>query len=171
MHRLPATNNDRALRRRASLPTHQHQEASPLNPSDAPPSSTMYSWSVDEIYLYIGADARLIEPFDMNEYRVLTILPTDWKESSSDAVPFGIAFRFADRHQMFAWYLELVHVNGHDKWTRSAPRTLPDGVSYLPLQNYHTASNTLRKRAEISKNKFMEKSRHVASNLYKQFRK
>ena len=133
----------------------------------------IYSWSIEEIYLYIGADCRIVDPFDMNEYRVLSILSPDMIESNSNESPFGISFRFADRNQMFSWYLELVHVNGHDKWSRRASRTMPDGVNYLPLQNYHTPSSFLpiRKKSDLLKNKFIFKSCHVASNFCKQLRK
>jgi hypothetical protein len=130
----------------------------------------LYSWFLDDIYVYIGADRRLVTPFDMNEYRTLTILRTDSINESA----FGIAFRFNDRHQMFAWYLELVRINKHDQWTRQASHTIPDGVNYLPLQNYHTPSSTLtppRKKSEQIKTKLMAKSSHVASSLGKQIRK
>ena len=106
----------------------------------------------------------------MNEYRTLTILRTD---PNNDSI-FGIAFRFNDRHQMFAWYLELARLNRHDQWTRDAPHTIPDGVNYLPLQNYHTPSSSLtpsRKKSEQIKTKIMAKSNHVAATLSKQIRK
>jgi len=135
--------------------------------------SLIKSWSIEDIYLYIGADCRIVDPFDMDEYRVLTILPPETTEQNHTESPFGISFRFADRNQMFAWYLELVHVNGHDQWTRRASRTMPSGISYLPLQNYHGSSSliTARKKSLLSKNKLISKSRHVASNFYKQLRK
>lgn len=138
------------------------------------PHSLTYSWSVEDIYLYIGADCRFIDPFDMNEYRVLTILPPDIPKSNESESAFGISFRFLDRNQMFSWYLELVHINGHDKWIREAPRTMPDGVNYLPLQNYHTAlssTSSIRNKPDLFKNKFVAKSYHVASNLCKQLKK
>jgi hypothetical protein len=75
---------------------------------------------------------------------------------------------------MFSWYLELVRFNGHDQWTRQASHTIPDGVNYLPLQNYHTSSSSLtlsRKKSEQIKTKLMAKSSHVASSLGKQIRK
>lgn len=106
----------------------------------------------------------------MNEYRTLTILRTD---PNNDSI-FGIAFRFNDRHQMFAWYLELARLNRHDQWTREAPHTIPDGVNYLPLQNYHTPSSSLtpsRRKSEQIKTKIMAKSNHVAATLSKQIRK
>lgn len=123
-----------------------------------------------DLYLYIGADRRYVNPFDMNEYRTLTILHPDLNND----VAFGLAFRFPDRHQMFTWYLELTRINGHDQWTRNASHTIPDGVNYLPLQNYHTPSSYLtpsRKKSEQIKNKLMAKSSHVASTLGKQIRK
>jgi len=106
----------------------------------------------------------------MNEYRVLTILPPEQNHTESI---FGRSFRFNDRNQMFYWYLELIHINGYDKWTRGAPRTMPDGVNYLPLQNYHTQSSLLanRKKSEFLRNKFLAKSCHVASNFCRQLRK
>ena len=108
----------------------------------------------------------------MNDYRVLTILPPQPKVSTNTELPFGVSFRFADRQQMFSWYLELVHINGHDKWTRDSPHTIPDGANYLPLQNYHaSAALSARKKSDQFKNKFLAKSCHVASNLYKQLRK
>lgn len=106
----------------------------------------------------------------MNEYRTLTILHPDLNND----VSFGLAFRFVDRHQMFTWYLELTRINGHDRWTRNASHTIPDGVNYLPLQNYHTPSSCLtpsRKKSEQIKNKLVAKSSHVASTLGKQIRK
>jgi len=129
----------------------------------------IYSWSINDIYAYIGADRRIVNPFDMNEYRTLTILRKDSINEST----FGIAFRFNDRHQMFSWYLELVRLNQHDQWTRQASHTIPDGVNYLPLQNYHTPSSTLtpRKKSDQIKTKIMAKSSHVASTLGKQIRK
>jgi hypothetical protein len=106
----------------------------------------------------------------MNEYRVLTILPPEIIEPNHNESRFGTSFRFVDRNQMFSWYLELVHINGHDKWTRRAPRTLPDGVNYLPLQNYHTSLAT-KKKSDILRNKLIAKSCDVASNFCKQLRK
>jgi len=106
----------------------------------------------------------------MNEYRTLTIFHPDLINEST----FGIAFRFHNRHDMFAWYLELVRINQHDQWTRQASHTIPDGVNYLPLQNYHTPSALLtpsRKKSEQIKTKLMAKSSHVASTLGKQIRK
>ena len=52
-------------------------------------------------------------------------------------------FVLMTRHHMFAWYLELARINRHDQWTRQASHTIPDGVNYLPLQNYHTPSSTI----------------------------
>ncbi|CAF4279819.1 unnamed protein product, partial [Adineta steineri] len=134
------------------------------------------SWPIENLYLYIGADCRIVNPFDMNEYRVLTILPPEIIEQNHSESPYGISFRFADRNQMFSWYLELVHISGHDKWTRRASRTMPNGISYLPLQNYHTSPSSppsalSRKKSDPMKNKFISKSRHIASNLCKQLRK
>jgi hypothetical protein len=131
--------------------------------------SLIYSWSVEEIYLYIGADCRFVNQFDMNEYRVLTILPPEIVEDNSGETIFGRSFRFHDRNQMFYWYLELVHINGYDKWTRPSSRTMPDGVNYLPLQNYHIPSS--RKKNDFLRNKFLSKSCHVASNFCRQLRK
>jgi hypothetical protein len=110
----------------------------------------------------------------MNEYRVLTILPPENIEETNTKSIFGVSFRFVDRHQMFSWYLELVHNNGHDKWTRRASHTIPDGVNYLPLQNYHTTSSSvipMKKKSDQLRNKLISKSCHVASNLCKQLRK
>ncbi|CAF3835159.1 unnamed protein product, partial [Adineta steineri] len=124
----------------------------------------IFSWFIEDIYLYIGADRRIVNPFDMNEYRTLTILHID----SINETTFGIAFRFNDRHQMFGRYLELARNNGHDQWTREASHTIPDGVNYLPLQNYHTPSSLLtpsRKKSEQFKTKLMAKSSHVASSF------
>lgn len=137
------------------------------NHSSEPP---IFSWYIDDLIVYIGADRRLVNSFDMNEYRTLTILRTD---PNNDSI-FGIAFRFHDRHQMFAWYLELARLNRHDQWTREAPHTIPDGVNYLPLQNYHTPSSSLtpsRRKSEQIKTKIMAKSNHVAATLGKQIRK
>jgi len=149
-----------------------HRKESILNSSTilSDQQTPIYSWFVEDIYLYIGADRRIVNPFDMNEYRTLTILHIDSINEST----FGIAFRFNDRHQMFSWYLELVRFNGHDQWTRQASHTIPDGVNYLPLQNYHTSSSSLtlsRKKSEQIKTKLMAKSSHVASSLGKQIRK
>ncbi|CAF3403123.1 unnamed protein product [Rotaria sp. Silwood1] len=130
----------------------------------------IYSWHIQDLYFYIGADRRIVNPFDMNEYRTLTILHID----SINELTFGNAFRFHDRHQMFAWYLELVKINGHDQWTRQAAHTIPDGVNYLPLQNYHTPSTSSissRKKSEQIKTKLIAKSTLVASSLGKQLRK
>ena len=139
------------------------------------PHSLIFSWKVEEIYLYIGADYRFIFPFDMNEYRVLTILPPEIPDSNSLESSFGRSFRFNDRNQMFFWYLELIHINGYDKWIRQASRTMPDGVNYLPLQNYHTSSssfsNSGRKKSDVLRNKILSKSCHVASNFCRQLRK
>ncbi|UJR21346.1 hypothetical protein I4U23_024439 [Adineta vaga] len=130
------------------------------------------SWSIEEIFLYIGADCRFVNPFDMNEYRVLTILPPEIADENPSQTPFGFSFRFDERNQMFSWYLELVHNNGHDKWTRRASRALPDGISYLPLQNYQASPPVLtRKRSDVKKNKIISKTCHVASNFCKQLRK
>jgi hypothetical protein len=108
----------------------------------------------------------------MNEYRVLTILPPEIAEENSIESMFGRSFRFNDRNQMFYWYLELIRINGYDKWTRQALRTMPDGVNYLPLQNYHTSSSIgTRKKSEFLRNKFLSKSCHVASNFCRQLRK
>ena len=110
----------------------------------------------------------------MNEYRVLTILPPEIIEENRAESKFGQSFRFNDRNQMFFWYLELIHIIGYDKWTRQAPRTMPDGVNYLPLQNYHTptSSTTVPKRkSDFLRNKFLAKSCHVASNFCRQLRK
>ncbi|CAF4043196.1 unnamed protein product, partial [Rotaria sp. Silwood2] len=139
-----------------------------LNQQELDQQSSIYSWSVEDIYLYIGADCRFVDPFDMNQYRVLTILPPDNNEPNHTESPFGISFRFSDRNQMFAWYLELVHINGHDKWTRQASRSIPDGINYLPLQNYHTPSSSMlaRKKSDVFKNKFIAKGCHVASNFF-----
>ena len=138
------------------------------------PESLLYSWPVEDLHLYIGADCRLVKPFDMNDYRVLTILPPDIPEekSSVDSI-FGRSFRFHDRHEMFFWYLEIIHVNGYDKWIRQASRAMPDGVNYLPLQNYHTPTSILpsQKKTDFLRNKFLSKSCHVASNLCRQLRK
>ncbi|CAF1367503.1 unnamed protein product [Adineta steineri] len=156
---------------------------SSLNQQDSDPSilfdkqTLIKSWPIENLYLYIGADCRIVNPFDMNEYRVLTILPPEIIEQSHNESPYGISFRFADRNQMFSWYLELVHISGHDKWTRRASRTMPNGISYLPLQNYHTSPSSSppsalsRKKSDPMKNKFISKSRHIASNLCKQLRK
>jgi hypothetical protein len=136
--------------------------------------SLIYSWPVEDIYIYIGADYRFVDPFDMNEYRVLTILPPEIIENNSIETMFGRSFRFNDRNQMFYWYLELIHINGYDKWIRQASRTMPDGVNYLPLQNYHISSSSLigtRKKSEFLRNKFLSKSCHVASNFCRQLRK
>ncbi|CAF1688565.1 unnamed protein product, partial [Adineta ricciae] len=57
----------------------------------------IFSWFVEDLYAYIGADRRFVTPFDMNEYRTLTLLHIDSINEST----FGIAFRFVDRHQMF----------------------------------------------------------------------
>ncbi len=130
----------------------------------------IFSWFIDDLYVYIGADRRFVNSFDMNEYRTLTILRSDPTNESI----FGIAFRFNDRHQMFSWYLELVRLNEHDQWTRDASHTIPDGVNYLPLQNYHTPSSILtatRKKSEQIKTKLMAKSSYVASTIGKQIRK
>jgi hypothetical protein len=133
----------------------------------------IYSWLVEDIYLYIGADCRFVNPFDMNEYRVLTILPPEITEENPTESIFGQSFRFNDRNQMFFWYLELIHITGYDKWTRQASRTMPDGVNYLPLQNYHTPSSltSAKRRSDVLKNKFLSKSCHVASNFCRQLRK
>ena len=137
------------------------------------PQSLAYTWPVEDIYLYIGADCRFVYPFDMNEYRVLTILPPEIVDDDRAESKFGQSFRFHDRNQMFFWYLELIHVTGYDKWTRQAPRSMPDGVNYLPLQNYHTptASTTISKKSDFLRNKFLAKSCHVASNFCRQLRK
>ena len=130
----------------------------------------LFSWYTDELHLYIGADRRYVNPFDMNEYRTLTILHPD----RTNEITFGIAFRFPDRFQMFAWYLEITRMTGHDQWTRKAARTIPNGVNYLPLQNYHTPSATLtptKKKSEQIKTKLMAKSSHVASTLGKKNKK
>ena len=131
--------------------------------------TTIYSWFIDDLYVYIGADRRIVNPFDMNEYRTLTISHVDSVNEST----FGIAFRFLDRHQMFSWYLELVQINGHHQWTRQASHMIPDGVNYLPLQNYHTPStlNSSRNKSDQIKAKLMEKSSHVTSSLGRQLRK
>ena len=131
--------------------------------------TTIYSWSVEDLYVYIGADRRIVYPFDMNEYRTLTILHIN----SANESTFGIAFRFLNRHQMFSWYLELVQINGHNQWTRQASHTIPDGVNYLPLQNYHTPSTltSSRNKSDQIKTKLMEKSSYVTSNLGRQLRK
>ncbi|CAF3289073.1 unnamed protein product [Rotaria socialis] len=132
--------------------------------------SLIYSWFIQDLYVYIGADRRIVNPFDMNEYRTLTILNVDLINETT----FGTAFRFNGRHQMFAWYLELVRINGHDQWARQASHTIPDGVNYLPLQNYHTPSASLlstRKKSEQIKTKLITKSSFVASSLGKQLRK
>jgi hypothetical protein len=155
----------------SSTPNALSRKESNLNSSTSsdhqPP---IFSWFIDDLYVYIGADRRIVNPFDMNEYRTLTILRSD----STNESTFGIAFRFNDRHQMFAWYLQLVQHNEHDQWTREASHTIPDGVNYLPLQNYHTPSSILtpsRKKSEQIKTKLMAKSSHVASTLGKQIRK
>jgi hypothetical protein len=131
------------------------------------------AWSVEDLFFYIGADCRFVTPFDMNEYRVLTILPVEITDDNPSYSPFGVSFRFAERNQMFSWYLELAHVSGHDKWIRRASRTMPNGINYLPLQNSHTppSSALVRKKSEPAKNKFIAKSCHVASNLCRQLRK
>ncbi|CAF1152839.1 unnamed protein product [Adineta ricciae] len=106
----------------------------------------------------------------MNEYRTLTLLHIDSINEST----FGIAFRFVDRHQMFTRYLELVGHNGHNQWTRDASHTIPDGVNYLPLQNYHTPSTLLtssRKKSEQIKTKLMAKASHGTPSLGKQIKK
>jgi hypothetical protein len=156
----------------SSTPTTLPRKESILhsNPSSPDQQTPIYSWFVEKIHVYIGADRRIVNPFDMNEYRTLTILHTDSINEST----FGIAFRFNNRHEMFAWYLELVRNNQHDQWTRQASHTIPDGVNYLPLQNYHTPSSLLtpsRKKSEQIKTKLMAKSSHVASTLGKQIRK
>ncbi|CAF2396603.1 unnamed protein product [Rotaria sp. Silwood2] len=158
----------------SSTPNNLSRKESALNSSvisSSEQQTQIYSWFVKDLYLYIGADRRIVNPFDMNEYRTLTILHTDLINEPI----FGIAFRFNDRHQMFAWYLELVRINGHDQWTRQASHTIPDGVNYLPLQNYHTPSSTSltssRKKSEQIKTKLIAKSTLVASSLGKQLRK
>jgi len=156
----------------SSTPNNLNRKESSLNSStlSSDQQTPIYSWFIDDIYVYIGADRRIVNPFDMNEYRTLTILRTDLINEST----FGIAFRFNDRHHMFTWYLELARINRHDQWTRQASHTIPDGVNYLPLQNYHTPSSNLtpsRKKSEQIKTKLMAKSSHVASSLGKQIRK
>lgn len=135
----------------------------------------IYSWPVEDIYIYIGADYRFVTPFDMNEYRVLTILPPEIVEHNNSETMFGRSFRFNDRNQMFFWYLELIHITGYDTWKRQASRTMPDGINYLPLQNYHNPSSSrgggARKKSELLRNKFLTKSCHVASNFCRQLRK
>lgn len=135
-----------------------------LNASDI----LLHSWPVEDLFVYIGADCRCVQPFDMNEYRVLTILSSDLNEIS-----FGRSFRFRDRNQMFSWYMELIHINGYDKWTRRASRTMPDGINYLPLQNYHTqlSANSTRKKSDLFRNRIISKSCHVASNFCRHLRK
>jgi hypothetical protein len=156
----------------SSTPNNLSRKESTTNSSTLSTDQQMpiYSWFLEDIYVYIGADRRIVNPFDMNEYRTLTILRTDPTNEST----FGIAFRFNDRHHMFTWYLELTRINRHDQWTRQASHTIPDGVNYLPLQNYHTPSSNLtpsRKKSEQIKTKLMAKSSHVASSLGKQIRK
>ena len=60
-------------------------------------------------------------------------------------------------------------INGQDKHLN----TIPDGVNYLPLQNYHTPSTltSSRKKSDQIKTKLMARSSHVASSLGKQLRK
>ncbi|CAF0775359.1 unnamed protein product [Rotaria sordida] len=157
----------------SSTPNTSSRKESILNSSlisSSEQQTQIYSWFVQDLYLYIGADRRIVNPFDMNEYRTLTISHIDSINEST----FGIAFRFNDRHQMFAWYLELVRINGHDQWTRQASHTIPDGVNYLPLQNYHapsTSSISSRKKSEQIKTKLITKSNLVASSFGKQLRK
>lgn len=149
---------------------HRKETALNSNTISTDQQTLLHSWFIDDIYVYIGADRRIVNPFDMNEYRTLTILHADLIND----VTFGAAFRFNDRHQMFTWYLELVRSNGHDQWTRQASHTIPDGVNYLPLQNYHTPSSSLtatRKKSEQIKTKLIAKSSLVASSLGKQLRK
>ncbi|CAF3565081.1 unnamed protein product [Rotaria sordida] len=162
IYRISNNINDKTLKTKLNF-NQQELEQQPI----------IYSWSVEDIYLYIGTDCRFVDPFDMSQYRVLTILPPDINQSNQTELPFGISFRFADRNQMFSWYLELVHINGHDKWTRQASRSMPDGVNYLPLQNYHIPSSVMltRKKSDVFKNKFITKGCHVASNFCKQLRK
>jgi hypothetical protein len=152
--------------------TNINQQETVLNTFDQ--QSLIHSWPVEDIYLYIGADCRFVSPFDMNEYRVLTILPPEIIEQNHTESMFGRSFRFNDRNQMFYWYLELVHIIGYDKWTRQAPRTMPDGVNYLPLQNYHIPTSSLigsRKKSDLLRNKFLAKSCDVASNFCRHLRK
>ncbi|CAF4789435.1 unnamed protein product [Rotaria sp. Silwood1] len=163
IYRISNNINERVLKARSNFNQQEFDQQ----------QSYIYSWSVEDIYLYIGADIRFVDPFDMNQYRVLTILPPEINETNHTELPFGISFRFADRTQMFSWYLELVRINGHDKWTRQASRSMPDGVNYLPLQNYHIPSSSMlaRKKSDAYKNKFITKGCHVASNFCKQLRK
>ncbi|CAF0890451.1 unnamed protein product [Rotaria sp. Silwood1] len=163
IYRISNNINERVLKARSNFNQQEFDQQ----------QSYIYSWSVEDIYLYIGADIRFVDPFDMNQYRVLTILPPEINEINHTELPFGISFRFADRTQMFSWYLELVRINGHDKWTRQASRSMPDGVNYLPLQNYHIPSSSMlaRKKSDAYKNKFITKGCHVASNFCKQLRK
>ncbi|CAM4954510.1 unnamed protein product [Rotaria socialis] len=166
IYRILNNANDKAVK----VKLNANQQEPILNILDQ--QSLIYSWSVEDIYLYIGADCRFVTPFDMNEYRVLSILPPQTNESNNEETIFGVPFRFADRNQMFSWYLELVHINGHDKWIRRGPRTMPDGVNYLPLQNYHSSSSvSQKKRTDLSRNKFLDKGRHLAANFCKQLRK
>lgn len=160
--------NERTVKWRANS---DQQESLPNGSFDQ--ESLLYSWPVEDLHLYIGADCRFVKPFDMNDYRVFTILPPELPEDKSIESILGRSFRFHDRHEMFFWYLEIIHVNGYDKWIRTASRAMPDGVNYLPLQNYHTPSSILpsRKKNDLLRNKFLSKSCHVASNLCRQLRK
>ncbi|CAF1249269.1 unnamed protein product, partial [Didymodactylos carnosus] len=145
-----------------------------------------YSWPVEDIFVYIGADKRYVT-FDMNEYRTLTILPVGEDEpkitttTTHNNLMFGHSFRFQNRQLMFQWYIRFVYANGRDQWTRKAAHTIPDGANYLPLQNYHyttTPSHSslltqsqsqivapLRKKTEQIKTKIMS-SQHVNILLF-----
>jgi len=172
IHRI---SNEKSMKWKSRFANSSSTSSSPstLGRKDSIPEqqTPIFSWFIDDIFVYVGADRRYVTPFDMNEYRTLTILQP---ENNNDSSVFGVAFRFADRHQMFAWYLQLVHMNNHDQWTRQASHTIPDGVNYLPLQNYHTPSSMLtpsRKKSEQIKTKLMSKSSHVASTLTRQIKK
>jgi hypothetical protein len=135
-------------------------------------TTLLYSWSIEDIYVYVGADCRCVTPFDMHDYRVCTILSTNHQEQTTGEYSFGVAFRFLDRQQMFSWYIELIRHNGHDKWTRAISTTSFDNNHYFPSSIYHTSSSeSTQKKSDLFKKKFLAKSCHVASNLYKQLRK
>ena len=34
----------------------------------------IYSWRIEDLYVYIGADRRIVNPFDMNEYRYINYI-------------------------------------------------------------------------------------------------
>lgn len=133
-------------------------------------TTALHTWFIDDIYLYIGADRRYVHPFDMNEYRTLTILHRDY----SNEISFGMAFRFIDRNQMFSWYLEITRINKQDQWTRQASRAFPNGVNYLPLQNYHTTTSTLtptKKKSETLKTKLKSTASNPSATINRPIKK